>query len=235
MLRSVRLRLAHPPLEDVLIRSAELDDAARAFRLLGQARRDAGKVIRRATSEADAVRRYAAALGYREGLREALAAVLPWMEAYEAHCTHALTSLRAELERRLARSLLEPAAIECVVRTIFDNAPQWHARRVCLYVPSGASHLASDTARWASDAGAARVDIAASTDERLSIECGDDIHIFDTPAFALALSKQALDKSDPGWRASRAILRSIDTEHLRLRELGVWSRAIRALIDRRET
>ena len=193
------------------------------------------RVIRRATSEADAVRRYAAARGYREGLREALAAVLPWMEAHEARCTHALSLLQAELERRLARSLLEPAAIEGVIRATFDNTPQWRARRVCLYVPSGVSHLARDVARWASDAGAARVDIAVSTDERLSIECGDDVHIFDTPAFALTLSKQALDESDPGWHASRAILRSIDTEHLRRRELGAWTKAIRALIDRRDT
>ncbi|RKP50329.1 hypothetical protein [Pararobbsia silviterrae] len=182
-----RILHTHAPLpliDGVLVKHGALRGGQHHHALIDEARRRAREIVRRAEHEAEAIRHYAAAQGYRAGLRAAWHGVIPWLAAFDDCCAAALDTARDEIRTRLEASFGTREIAEFVVRRIFDDIPDWRARRIRICVPAHVPTLAADLGEWTRAAHLCDARIELAQDDRLSVECGDAVYLFDMGALA---------------------------------------------------
>ena len=184
MLKSIRTRTPLPVIDGVLIKRAALQQARTHKSMIAQAQREARAIVARAEREADAVRQYAAARGYREGMRDAWGSITPWLDRFERHCSQALDAFEQAVRTRLEDALHDPAVVGFVVRCVFDGIAQSSTRQIRIFVPAAMSGLVLSFSEWAAQAGLPNVGVVPCEDDRLAVECGDEIFLFDIKARA---------------------------------------------------
>jgi hypothetical protein len=231
MLKSIRTRTPLTVIDGVLIKRHALHTVQTHDSLIAQAQRHARTIVARADSEADAIRQYAAARGYREGLRDAWQSITPWVNAFERHCAQALDAFEREIHARLHAALHDQTVVAFVVQRIFEGIGHTSTRQIRILVPASMSGLLSSFSEWAAQAGLAHVIVTACEDDRLTVECGDDIYLFDMKARAgewgtrlsapeaMHTTGPSAGPLSPGPNAQgRHALASIDTDIIRQSE-----------------
>lgn len=184
MLKSIKTRAPLDVIDGVLIRGQSLLLALRHDSLIEHAQRQARGIVAQAEREADAIRQYAAARGYREGAREAWQSTVPWLERFERHCAQAVGALELAVRHQLEAALHEPTVVEFVVRRVLDSIAESPTRQIRIFVPATMSGLLSNFSEWAADSGLPHVVVLPCEDERLAIECAEEVYLFDTHARA---------------------------------------------------
>jgi hypothetical protein len=230
MLKSIRTRTHLPVIDGVLIKGQSLHDAQRHDSIVDRAQRHARATVARAESEADAIRQYAAARGYREGVHEAWQSIAPWLSEFERHCSQALCAFESTLRNRLEAALHEPTVVEFVVRRVFDDIARSRTREIRIFVPSGMSGLRANFLEWAAEAALTHVVVVPCDDDRLTVECGDNIYLFDIQARAAEWGSELPRPASPDSggaspepldtpnSATRNTLASVDTASIRQSE-----------------
>lgn len=197
----IRTMPAPRALAGVLVKYRDLNDAQRAHDMLCNARRSARATLAAAQREADAIRRYAAARGYREGLREAWRSITPWLDAFEQSCTRARDTLCDDLLRALEASFEHAHVVEFVMDRVLTDLANSNALPIRISVPAAMKGLISDLKTWAERAHASdapptpRVTVSLSDDDRLTIECGEAVYLFDVPALVTQMSIELQTRS----------------------------------------
>lgn len=223
MPRLLRTIAPLPTIDGVLVKRRDFSNARRHHDLIDEAQRRACAIVRRADAQSDAIRQYAAARGFREGLHAAWSSVTPWLQAFDRHCEVALESFAVQIRSELDAAFREPAVVEYVMRQVFDDTTRWRARRIRICVPKLAAGLAREMERWAREAGVNDMQVVSGDDDRLSIECADAVYVFDIPALAHAFATRLDPPASIHGEAARAYdahlaariaLASIDTARM---------------------
>ncbi|MGE6332995.1 hypothetical protein [Stenotrophomonas sp. NPDC077659] len=102
---------------DGVVQAASVGCASDHHRLETCARQRARQEGERAQAEAEALRGQALAEGYRDGLRQAMTALLPLIEALQNEQQHLVDAVRGHLHERLQAMTADPAVL----------VPQWTA------------------------------------------------------------------------------------------------------------
>jgi hypothetical protein len=189
MLRRVRTELPLPVVDDVLIERASLRSATDGTKLIEAARKRARHLIDAANSEAEAVRRRAYADGFREGFGEALGTLGEWLHQHDAICTEAGLQLREEVQVRLSSALLNPPVVAHVVEAVFGSTSAWQAQRIRVRLPALIAGQAAALAQAVAQAGGATLEVVASQDNCLTIECGNHVFVFDADELAQTIAR----------------------------------------------
>ncbi|HTJ93306.1 MAG TPA: hypothetical protein VL424_09390 [Pararobbsia sp.] len=195
----------------MLIKRAALREAARNFDLVDDAHRHARAVITRAEREAEAIRHYAAARGSREGTRSAWQSITPWLDAFERRWIQTLAAFECEMRDALETAFHAPEIAELITRQVFDALAGSRLRRIRICIPPSMTGLRADFSTWAAQAGIEHVEVTGCDDDRLSIECGDDVFLFDPAACARELVS-SLPAPAPGQTPSERTDESITDE-----------------------
>jgi hypothetical protein len=189
MLRRIRTEFPLPVIDGVLIKRTSLRNGADGANLIDAARKRARQIVDSATSEAEAIRRQACATGYREGFGEALNTLAAWTHQHDAFCTGAALQLRGEVEARLSRALLDVPVVTHIVDAVFGSTSIWQAQRVRVRLPAIIADHAAYLTQAVEQAGGAALEILPSEDNRLTIECGNHVFIFDVDALVQLTDK----------------------------------------------
>lgn len=243
---SIRILCSHHALDDaiegMLIKRDALRRTQRCDDIRNDARRYARDTVAAAQREAEAIRRYAAARGYRDGLREAWRSIAPWLETFDQHCAAALDTLRRELSRALEASFEHAHIVEFVVDRVVADLSASTARHIRIGIPASLKGLISDLKTWAARAPGARVDVAIHDGDRLTIECGEAVYVFDMRSLTIELTeacrslarsressaRAGIDSTVRDTLASgRAALASIDTGVVMRQEVNAAAADVR--------
>jgi hypothetical protein len=161
-----------------------LRSATAGTRLIETARKRARQMIDAADNEAEAIRRLARAEGFRDGFGEALDMLGDWLRQHQAACSETVLLLRAEVRARLSDALLDPQVVAHVIEAVFGSTGSWQGQHIRVRLPAPVAAQAADLARAVEQAGGAALEILPSEDKRLTIECGNQVFVFDAGELA---------------------------------------------------
>jgi hypothetical protein len=178
-----------PLVDDVLIERSSLRSATEGSKLIDVARRRARHMIDAADSEAEAVRRRAYAEGFREGFGEALNTLGEWFHQHNAVCTETVLQLREEVQLRLSDALLSPPVVAHVVEAVFGSTSAWQGQRIRVSLPALVAGHATRLTEVVAQAGGATLEVVASQDHCLTIECGNQVFVFDADELAESITR----------------------------------------------
>ena len=191
MHRPIRTTWPLPVIDGVLIKRAALREGVAAKRLTDEARRRARTIVRKAQIEADSIRQRASEEGFQKGFESGLQGIKPWLDAFGEWCRNALSPLRDEIRSKLRLALNDAAVVDFVIGTVFADSghwvSEWRTIRIRITVPKTCAHLVEDLEARLEDAVRAQTDLAVGNDDRLVIECGPQVYIFDAAALADAV------------------------------------------------
>ncbi|WP_257982621.1 type III secretion system stator protein SctL, partial [Burkholderia pseudomallei] len=130
------------PLGGVLLKRAPLSQAARAERLLDEARRRAQRLVRDAEREADACRAHAATAGYEAGFARAIAELAAGVERIDAQRATLLERVVDDVRRSLEHLLDDPDLLLRIVNALASRRACATDRPLRVSVPPHAKRIA---------------------------------------------------------------------------------------------
>ncbi|KGS23069.1 type III secretion apparatus protein, HrpE/YscL family [Burkholderia pseudomallei MSHR7343] len=175
------------PLGGVLLKRAPLSQAARAERLLDEARRRAQRLVR----EADACRAHAATAGYEAGFARAIAELAAGVERIDAQRATLLERVVDDVRRSLEHLLDDPDLLLRIVNALASRRACATDRPLRVSVPPHAKRIAPAIRERLNDAYPSAQVVVADT-RTFVVESGEDILEFDPRAVARALGDAAL-------------------------------------------
>ncbi|MDN7674935.1 type III secretion system stator protein SctL [Burkholderia oklahomensis] len=218
------------PLAGVLLKRAPLSQAARAERLIDEARRRAQRLVRDAEREADACRAHAATAGYEAGFARAIAEVAACMERIDAQRATLLERVVDDVRCSLERLLDDPDLLLRIADALANRRAYAAARPLHVSVPARAKRVAPAIRERLNDAYPSAQVVVADT-RTFVVESDEDIFEFDPRDVARELCDAAL-------AACRAAERAADGDALArralidaLRRLGQHDTRAAAAID----
>ncbi|OMW49616.1 type III secretion system protein [Burkholderia pseudomallei] len=179
------------PLGGVLLKRAPLSQAARAERLLDEARRRAQRLVRDAEREADACRAHAATAGYEAGFARAIAELAAGVERIDAQRATLLERVVDDVRRSLEHLLDDPDLLLRIVNALASRRACATDRPLRVSVPPHAKRIAPAIRERLNDAYPSAQVVVADT-RTFVVESGEDILEFDPRAVARALGDAAL-------------------------------------------
>ncbi|KKB65811.1 SctL family type III secretion system stator protein OrgB [Burkholderia pseudomallei] len=179
------------PLGGVLLKRAPLSQAARAERLLDEARRRAQRLVRDAEREADACRAHAATAGYEAGFARAIAELAAGVERIDAQRATLLERVVDDVRRSLEHLLDDPDLLLRIVNALASRRACATDRPLRVSVPPHAKRIAPAIRERLNDAYTSAQVVVADT-RTFVVESGEDILEFDPRAVARALGDAAL-------------------------------------------
>ncbi|WP_038772298.1 SctL family type III secretion system stator protein OrgB, partial [Burkholderia pseudomallei] len=174
------------PLGGVLLKRAPLSQAARAERLLDEARRRAQRLVRDAEREADACRAHAATAGYEAGFARAIAELAAGVERIDAQRATLLERVVDDVRRSLEHLLDDPDLLLRIVNALASRRACATDRPLRVSVPPHAKRIAPAIRERLNDAYPSAQVVVADT-RTFVVESGEDILEFDPRAVARAL------------------------------------------------
>ncbi|AIO71032.1 type III secretion apparatus protein, HrpE/YscL family [Burkholderia oklahomensis] len=197
------------PLAGVLLKRAPLSQAARADRLLDEARRRAQRLVRDAESEADACRAHAATAGYEAGFARAIAEVAACIERIDMQRATLLERVVDNVRCSLEHLLDDPDLLLRIVNALASRHACAADRPLRVSVPTHAKRIAPAIRERLNDAYPSAQVVVADT-RTFVVESDEDILEFDPRVIAHALGDAAL-------AACRAAARIADDDALERR------------------
>lgn len=173
------------PLGGVLLKRAPLSQAARAERLLDEARRRAQRLVRDAEREADACRAHAATAGYEAGFARAIAELAAGVERIDAQRATLLERVVDDVRRSLEHLLDDPDLLLRIVNALASRRACATDRPLRVSVPPHAKRIAPAIRERLNDAYPSAQVVVADT-RTFVVESGEDILEFDPRAVARA-------------------------------------------------
>ncbi|AOJ09963.1 type III secretion system protein [Burkholderia mayonis] len=199
------------PLAGVLLKRAPLSQAARAERLLDEAKRRTRLLVRDAERDVDASRTRAATAGYEAGFARAIAEVVDCLERINVQRTTLLERVVDDVRHSLEGLLDDPDLLLRIVDAL-------ESRRVCavdrplrVLVPARAARIAPAIRERLSNAYPS-VQIVLADTRSFVVESDEDIFEFDPRDVARELSEAALAacraaaRTDDDTLAQRAVI-----------------------------
>ncbi|WP_102847803.1 type III secretion system stator protein SctL, partial [Burkholderia thailandensis] len=179
------------PLGGVLLKRAPLSQAARAERLLDQARRRAQRLVRDAEREADACRAHAATAGYEAGFARAIAELAAGVERIDAQRATLLERVVDDVRRSLERLLDDPDLLLRIVDALASRRACAADRPLRVSVPTHAKRIAPAIRERLNDAYPLAQVVVADT-RTFVVESDEAILEFDPRDIARELGDAAL-------------------------------------------